>query len=229
MNASTWYHWAVYYDSTNDILYLAINNNVYNVDCSSANWGTANTSDYVQVAVSNDYDGDTYLVADDVLIVSGVDVGIQKAINHYKMGVPWGYNEGDIILKPASGGRVIFDDQAEESVGTLHFITPTVIVDGVNPSDTDWHAVDISSVVPQGTKAVYILTGCRSTSTGGYQKLNVGPDGATIYVDNGDIQVAGINNWEHGITPISADRKIYWKASSTDVDFVYITIKGYFI
>ena len=54
---------------------------------------------------------------------------------------------------------------AEPSVGTLHPITPTVIVDNVSPANTNVMTVDISAVVPVGCKMVMVAGNATSSDT----------------------------------------------------------------
>lgn len=102
----------------------------------------------------------TYI--DELHYVTGSNVDSDLFIQHYNHNVAWNtdYSAKDLIIKPADGGRIIFDDnQDAESMGTLHMIPEAdrpatwVLSGGSATSFTD---VDFSSYVPIGVKALHL-------------------------------------------------------------------------
>ena len=116
----------------------------------------------------------------------------------------------------------------EPSCGTLH-LCPFTQVLSTDPADTSIHALDLSAVVPVGTKAVFIEARIASATTAGRNLLLYAADGTTPQwlVRN---PIVSASNWPgHGVAYLDASRNMYWQASSTDVSSVVIAVMGYFI
>jgi dUTPase len=122
---------------------------------------------------------------------------------------------GNTFVQPVAG---------EPSGGTQHLHVAVVL--SADPASTSVQTLDLSAQVPVGTTAVALLFGAMGNAAN--QTLTIcNSDGS---VDYGKIktQVANQDVWSYCITPVTASRGIYWKASTTAMTGAYITMTLYF-
>ena len=135
---------------------------------------------------------------------------------------------GNVIITPESGERIVFDDQSEDSAGTLH---PVQLVDlyEANPTEGTDIAVNCSSYVPEGAKAVNLT--CYYMRSSGNMIINFGktiPISTTytdIIVDYFSTNYVA----QKVITAVDSNRKFYFKVSSGVCAYIYIKLFGYWI
>ena len=123
-------------------------------------WGAGSASFFLTLG------GGTYQRRmDDLLLSHDTAIDPDLFFQHVTRNVAWTseYFAKDILLKPASGGRIMFDDAPDPSGGTWHKIAdpPT----GWKVSKTTWATADdfdaglevTFSEVPAGAKAVRVV------------------------------------------------------------------------
>ena len=112
----------------------------------------------------------------------------------------------------------------EPSAGTFH-PKYALIMNNVDPADTNWHEVDISASVPVGTKAIFVTGQFTTTVATNYQMSNA--NGGSSYIVN----VAATNGYGGvcGIVPVSSTRTVWYKVGNAGVSGIYTYMSGYFI
>lgn len=154
---------------------------------------------------------------------------LSPATDNWRVLLYGGYDEsGNLQLKPASGGRIIFDDQSDDSAGTLHFITIVDIYDA-NPAEATDITVDCSSYIPSGTKAVNLTCYYKRGSGSMMINFNHTTPAQTNY---DDIIVDYVHTdyvTQKVITQVDNNGKFYFKVSSGACDYIYIKLLGYWI
>lgn len=118
--------------------------------------------------------------------------------------------------KPQSVGRM----------GEFHLEFNLNIVSNVDPSDTNWHEVDLSSYLPPNVVAVAIIWRFTS-STAGHEFYWSDSDGGSVY-SRAVVPVANQNIEMFGIVKVERD-SIYYKASNSAISGLHMTLIGYWI
>jgi len=165
-------------DVSANIIYLIVNNTVQEHAISAITPSGSVTANYFQV----NYDGFASRYWDDVCFSNGEEITTASFVQHYNHNVPWNtdYSAKDLILRPASGGAVNLSKSptkhyapvaGEESVGTYHGRGNNFSgwdaagLAGATYSTSNPYTLDISSIVPVGTKAIQgVLLICTTTT-----------------------------------------------------------------
>ena len=117
----------------------------------------------------------------------------------------------------------------EPSLGTLHPCAATVVV-STDPADANWSAaVDISAVVPVGTKAVYCQLELRSANTTAYYGQVAGDTTpSSPYLKGLCGSVASVSNqYVYGWVYLTSGLNLYWQAQSANISVLKVTIMAY--
>ena len=229
LSLNTWHYLALMYDSVNDKLTLTVDNTTNHVfSISAGTWSSGLTGNmavmgYSDPSVRNVYIDETIFAPDELI---DPDIWIQ----HYNHNVAWNtdYSAKDLILKPASGGRIIFDDQSDDSAGTLHFIT-IVDIYSANPAEATDITVGCGSHIPSGAKAVNLT--CYYKRGSGNMIINFNHT-TPAQTDYNDIILDYVHTdyvTQKVITQVDNNGKFYFKVSSGVCDYIYIKLLGYWI
>lgn len=114
----------------------------------------------------------------------------------------------------------------EPSLGTPHAHYAQVL--SADPSDTNWHAINLSGEVPTETKAVFIQAIIRDTA-GAHRDLIVSNASSGNYYLIAS--TSGDTNYDEnsGLIPVDSSLQIWWRVSSADVDNAIIRITAYYL
>ena len=105
-----------------------------------------------------------------------------------------------------------------------------VVVNGVDPTTTNWTAVDVTANTSATTYAVSLWCYIISATTAG-RTLYIRPTGssavqavANFVVRNQVINIANFNSY---IVPVDANQSFDWSVNNADVSTVYVVLTGY--
>ena len=117
----------------------------------------------------------------------------------------------------------------EPSLGTMHPCAANLVVN-IDPVDTNWSAaVDISAVVPAGTKAVYCSLELRSANTTSYWgQVAGGTTPTSPFIEGICGTVAGVSGQRvYGWIYLTSGLNLYHRVQSTNVCVLKVTIMAY--
>lgn len=96
-------------------------------------------------------------------------------------------------------------------------------------TDGNWHELDLSSIVPEGTKAVHFRITIQSVNIANYfvfrKKGNINERNKLAV----RTQVATVPSDGDGIVSCSVDRKIEYKSTNTTFQALILNVSGWFI
>ena len=113
----------------------------------------------------------------------------------------------------------------EPSLGTLHKHFNAIL--GVDPGDTNWHAVDCSGQVPVGCKAIQVSASL--TSAGGVRNVKFSSASAGDEDMNIHMSVTGQRQWGDGVLYLDSSYQFWYQVDNADVSNLLVRITGYFI
>ena len=167
ISLDTWHYIGLIYDSSLDKLYITIDDEIYSWTTFAGTWNTGNTGQ-LEIQTALNFSGIT-LYVDEVLFAPDQLIDPDIFVQHYNHNIAWNTDAStkDLILRPASGGRLSWTEpgagynpvSGEPSLGTLHLIKAADRSSSYDLNDgsvsTTWESVDLSALVPAGTKAVF--------------------------------------------------------------------------
>ena len=113
----------------------------------------------------------------------------------------------------------------EPSCGTPHRKYNLAL--DVDPASTAVQTLDLSALVPVGTKAVAVMLVMQSTNAGDY--LRICDSGNTEIYGYALAQVANVYCSGYCIAPVDSSRYIYWVINNARVVVARIYLQYYFI
>ena len=117
LTAATWYHIALVWDYDADDVHVVVNGTVTTVAIYDFNETGLRSSEQFRSAWV--LDKDQGHVIDDVAVVKNHLIDPDVFVQHYNHGVAWSYvdlNAKDLIIRPATGGRVMINEAQARGV-----------------------------------------------------------------------------------------------------------------
>ncbi len=93
--------------------------------------------------------------------------------------------------------------------------------------DGTWRDLDLSGVVPENAKGVSLALSLRATAIRKDFSLRTNGNVNTFNIANMRIAVADVVHYANKTVAVDADRKIEYKITDEDVNFVRLVIKGW--
>ena len=146
--------------------------------------------------------------------------------------VPFSDN-GNLVLEPENGNRIIFDEDGETPAGVLRQTTyeGDWLIYGVAATTTT-QTIDLSAIVPADTKTVEMFSLLNSQTGGTYLLVdNVNPVSTSNF---GRKTAVHNDNGGHGsrfLVDLDSGRKFYWRTwdggSGAGTGYIFMTFVRY--
>ena len=198
----------------------------------------AAATNYVRYYVynNNNYYGSDYatIYLDHTLFSHAEYIAAAHFVRHYLSGVAWNtaLSYADLPIKAAPGGKIPLlspteyyaPDSSRRSLGTVQDFLDSEVVTNVTDADTDIHAIDLSAVVEEGVRAVYLWARAQfdsatkrvefySDSAGSNMWFRIRPQATGVYADT------------YALCGLDADRKCYYKCTNASgITSLYVTV-----
>lgn len=96
-------------------------------------------------------------------------------------------------------------------------------------TDGNWHELDLSNIVPEGTKAVCFLTYIIDDIVASHISFRKKGNTNTVNKFVSRTQLANVLMDGNGIVFCDTDRKIEYRTSNTTFSWITLTIRGWYI
>lgn len=191
-------------------------------------WGSG-TKSMSGLIGNNDGAGNVIHVnLDDIIFSPTHAMDLVDMQKHYTNGVAWHgeYNRDDIILRPAAGGRLIFDtQQSYPQMGQYHHTTFQSVTSYL-PLTSTIQSYQFTSWVPNGAKMVRLIV-YGSAVTGNFYAL-FGKDPTLTIIDETFFNYGSSVVDKTIDLPITSDKTFYVKAA-VGTGNIYIKLIGFWI